>query len=237
LTTVAVVIPFRSDDPERVRIKEWVDARWAAIHPAWPVVIVGDGKESGPFNRARAVNRGVGSVATDVVVVADADIAVMHGQAEACAAAIAQGHVPWVVAYEVMTHLTKPATEEFMGRGPAARQMGSTRMEVRWSSRESVCGLVAIRREDYDLLGGNDERFQGWGWEDTAFAHKADTLLGPHYRLPGECLHLYHHLREDRKVDAQAQANRKLGRRYAAAAGDPDAMTKLAREAMNLGAW
>jgi hypothetical protein len=237
MTTVGVCVPFRSDDPERIRIFDWVTERWDALHPKWPLIVTTDGNTDGPFNRARAVNRAVGNIRTDIILIADADIMVQHGQAEAIAAAIRQANVPWVVGYEAMVHLNSRATEQVLNDSPDTRKDGAERADTRWSSVESVCGLIGLRNEDYNLIGGNDERFTGWGFEDTSFAVKADTLLGPHYRLPGECLHLFHELRSDRKVDAQAQANRKLARRYTAAAGDPDAMTKLARESMNSKAW
>ncbi len=233
MTTVGVCIPFRSDDPERIRLFDWVTERWDTLHPKWPCIIATDGETEGPFNRSRAVNRAVGNIRTDILLIADADIMVQHGQAEAIAAAIERGNVPWVVGYETMTHLSHRATDRLLTEPPDVRKDGAERLEVRWASTDSVCGLIGIRAEDYDLLGGNDERFEGWGWEDTSFALKADTLLGGHYRLPGECLHLFHELRNDRKTDSRAHANRRLHRRYVAAAGDPDGMTKLARESMN----
>jgi hypothetical protein len=235
VTDVAVVVPFRSDDPERVVLRDWCVARWAALHPAWPLLVIGDGAESGPFNRSRAVNRGVAATDAEVVIVADADIAVRHGQALEMVDVL--GWASWVVGYRTMTHLTRQATIRFMSYGPETPMTQSPDGGVRWMSTESVCGLVALRRDDYLAIGGNDERFCGWGWEDTSFAYKADTLLGPHRRTPGECIHLFHTLRPDRKQDANALAHAELGARYEAAAGDPDAMTALAREASNLAAW
>ena len=89
-----------------------------------------------------------------------------------------------------------------------------------------------IRRDDYRAIGGNDERFISWGHEDVAFAMKADTLLGQVHRIDGDVIHLYHDLRADRKTDTHARANRDLGRQYERAAGDPEAMTALVRQAL-----
>lgn len=236
MTSVGVAVPFRSDDPERVRIFQWVAARWEALYPDAAGVVMGDGAEAGPFNRSRAVNRAVAATPADVVIIADADIAIRHGQVEAMTAALDRG-APWVVGYGTMTHLARRTTAVFMSHGPATPMAESPAGGVRWMSTESVCGLVAVRREDYLSIGGNDERFAGWGWEDSAFAAKADTLLGPHVRIPGECIHLFHALRQDRKSDSSAVANRALGMRYDKAAGDPVLMTHLVREAINVAAW
>jgi hypothetical protein len=233
--SVSVVIPFRSDDPERIRIFDWTLARWYALHPEWQIVTPHDDRTEGPFNRSHAVNRGVEMADGNVMVIADADTAVRHGQAHE---AVGRLHgSPWVVGYETMCHLTPQYTGLILDlpsdvkladglSGPNARSF------LRWWSTESVCGLVALRRDDYLAIGGNDTRFEAWGWEETSFAHKADTFLGPHLRSSGDCVHLFHALRPDRKTDAHAEANRALGARYEAAAGDPDAMTVLAREAL-----
>lgn len=235
--SVAIVVPFRSNDPDRLRICDWVSRRWQALHPDWPLVLSDDGETSGPFNRSRAVNRGVRSTDADVVVVADADIAVRHGQAEAMVEALAACE-PWVVGYRRMVHLMARPTAEALAKDPAMQIADPIPNRViRYQSRASVCGLLALRRGDFGNVGGFDARFRSWGVEDVAFAAKCDTLLGPHERIPGDVAHLFHALRPDRKTDAHAIANQALGARYDEAIGDADAMTALVREALNVAAW
>lgn len=236
MPSVSVVIPWRSEDPERTRLFDWCLARWYALHPDWQIVTPHDDRTEGPFNRSVAVNRGVEMADGNVVVIADADTAVRHGQAYE---ALGRLHgKPWVVGYETMCHLTPQYTSIILDHPPDARwndRLSTSdigRNVIRWSSTESVCGLVVLRRDDYLSIGGNDPRFQGWGWEETSFAYKADTFLGPHVRSSGDCLHLFHELRPDRKTDADAEANRALGARYEAANGDPEAMTSLVRESL-----
>lgn len=228
--TVSVVIPFRSEDPERIGILRWTLGRWGALTD-YPILTPHDDRTEGPFNRSRAVNRGVAMAGTEYVIVADADTAVRHGQAEALIGLLTMA--PWAIGYSRFVHLAPVATQEALGspvdialpenpRGPS----------VRFASWESVCGLWAMRTEDYHLIGGNDEGFDGWGSEDVAFALKADTLLGRHERLPGVGLHLFHELRADRKTDTNARANYDRLRRYEKAAGDPESMTALVRETL-----
>lgn len=52
-------------------------------------------------------------------------------------------------------------------------------------------GLMVIHRAGFDAIGGYDETFRGWGYEDTA-ANLALLRHAAFDRLPGECWHLWH---------------------------------------------
>lgn len=230
MTSVAVVIPFRSDDPERIGILRWTLGRWGELTD-WPILTPHDDRTEGPFNRSKAVNRGVAMAETEYVIVADSDTAVRHGQAEAMLGLLHSS--PWTIGYSRFVHLAQVATQEALAAPVDVALPANPRgPSVRYASGKSVCGLWAMRTEDYHLIGGNDEGFEGWGSEDTAFALKADTLLGKHERLPGVGLHLFHELRPDRKTDRHAKANYERLGRYEKAAGDPEAMTALVRESL-----
>lgn len=230
MTSVAVVIPFRSEDPERIEILRWTLGRWGKLTD-WPILTPHDDRTEGPFNRSRAVNRGVAMAGTEYVVVADADTAIRHGQAEALIGLLTTA--PWAIGYSRFVHLAQVATQEALAAPvDVALPENPSGPSVRYASWESVCGLWAMRTEDYHLIGGNDEGFEGWGSEDTAFAMKADTLLGKHERLPGVGLHLFHELRPDRKTDPAARANYERLGRYEKANGNPEAMTALVRESL-----
>ena len=232
MTNVCVVVPFRSTDPERRRIFSWALARWQKLVPdEWAIAVRGDGQTEGPFNRSRAVNAAVAATGADVVIVSDGDTAVRHGQAEAMVRAI-EDH-PYVIGYSRFVHLAKIATEEAL-TSPVDIPLPENPQgpSVRFQSWESVCGLWAMRREDHHAIGGQDERYSGWGAEDSAFAMKASTLLAPPHRLPGVGLHLHHHLRADRKTDASARANFALLTEYEKAEGDPAAMTAIVRASL-----
>lgn len=227
--TATVVVPFRSEDPERLRIFQWCVYRWAALCPGYPIITPHDDKTEGPFNRSKAVNRGVALADTEVVIVADADIAVIDIQAKFMVTVLTmENPAPWVIGYDLFQQWTPQATK-FALKGDPADPL-PVPVRSRWESRESVCGLLALRREDYEAIGGFNETAQGWGGEDVAFAITADTLLGKHERIPLPCAHLYHPQRPDRKTDEDGRANLALMARYEKAEGDPEAVTALVRE-------
>jgi N-terminal domain of galactosyltransferase len=57
--------------------------------------------------------------------------------------------------------------------------------------QNSVGRTIAVDRETYFQLGGHDEAFVGWGWEDNEFFQRCQTTrFYPHMYLP--TVHLYH---------------------------------------------
>jgi hypothetical protein len=76
-------------------------------------------------------------------------------------------------------------------------------------------------RAVFDDLGGFDERFKGWGFEDMAFQSAICGLYG-YERIPGDVVHLWHPRSEERitpgltRLTASPEyvTNARLGRRY-----------------------
>ena len=63
-------------------------------------------------------------------------------------------------------------------------------------------GLLVITHEAWDTVGGFDESFIGWGYEDSAMTMSL-MRAGLWERLPGECWHLWHP-GEDNKPRAES---------------------------------
>lgn len=52
-------------------------------------------------------------------------------------------------------------------------------------------GLLVVSRDGWDRVGGYDERFVGWGHEDSVF-NIALLLKAAWDRIPGSAWHLWH---------------------------------------------
>jgi predicted glycosyltransferase involved in capsule biosynthesis len=74
-------------------------------------------------------------------------------------------------------------------------------------------GVLAVPRALWDAVGGFDERFVGWGFEDLAFWSACTALAGGFERIPGRMIHLWHPKGVESGHDRYA-ANEELGRRY-----------------------
>lgn len=244
---VGIVIPFRTNDRWRRDLWRWASARFAAQLPDATLVTASDGLAEGPFSRARAVNRGVDMVGgdVDVLVIADGDVAVSTEALDYAIGIVggAEGdhhpaNTPWVLPYTTYLHLDEQVTEglvslppsiEFLPTIAPANVLKRFTAETEPVSRfgGSVCGVVVVRRDAFEAVGGYDERFIGWGWEDTSLAAALWTMVGPASRLYGEVYHLWHPLDPLRFSN---KPNRALGRRYTTAMGDPEAMRAILGE-------
>jgi hypothetical protein len=94
-----------------------------------------------------------------------------------------------------------------------------------------VSSVVVMPRRLWDEMGGFDEAFSGWGYEDSAAAAAAQTLGDGIIRMPGDVWHFWHPTaREGRPGTATWQRNHARGQRYRAAIGDREAIRALQAE-------
>jgi hypothetical protein len=93
---------------------------------------------------------------------------------------------------------------------------------------DSVSSAVAVRRELWESVGGFDEKFVGWGREDSAFQMSCEAEAGPFLRVSGSTFHLWHaHAPEGARTSPLRQANEKRYEAYLAARWDRDAIKEL----------
>ncbi len=98
----------------------------------------------------------------------------------------------WVLPYNSKVKLNQEVTEEIVGGldlddlDPSALR----RPESRTSFRHAP--PLVVHRESWEMVGGMDERMQGWGQEDVAFSLALEKVVGPQRMLRGNALHLWH---------------------------------------------
>jgi hypothetical protein len=67
-------------------------------------------------------------------------------------------------------------------------------------------GIYICAPEVWLKCGGQDERFKGWGGEDTAFAHKYKSVFGKDLaRIDGKAIALQHGINRRQMSDANAK--------------------------------
>lgn len=224
---VSVIVPYRPDGGYRDQAWEWIRQRWAAMFPDYEVVVGSDdgGANPGEFNHGLAVNRAAERASGDVLLIADADVAPDPWLLEAVAR-VAAGDVRWALPSRYRK-LTREATDTALGWSADA---DLCKLDVEWDGSVSVASIQVVPREGFDLVGGFDSRFDGWGADDVCFAIAMHTLWGAVTRVAGAVHHLWHpapiaetyghrwHPRQDA-----------IMREYIAAgeAADPDVIRKL----------
>lgn len=185
-TTVTTIVPFRDCQQRRPGL-EWVRRYYAARTDD---VIVSECPAEGPWNKSRMVNQAAEESDSDVLVIADADCVVCDwslGEAIRLA-----GEGMFASPHNCICYTSPRQKAELLGFDPGqpvrGRWFRNTRTWVRaWG------GLWVIPREMFQAVGGMDEGFWGWGWQDVAFQCRVREHHGkPFRRLAGPLFHLYH---------------------------------------------
>jgi len=213
---VVVLIP-RRPDPWRDRFWQYVRA-YLAETVEWEVF---EGvSEEGPFNRAAALNAAARRP-WSVAVILDADTVVEGPRLQAGVDAAREGVL--AVPHDRFRSLTRRATAAVL-RG----QLSPAEAPVRWTREETKSSCLCIGRGLWEEVGGFDERFRGWGFEDAAF-YAACRQLGGVYRLGGPVHHLWHPRSPEKDPQLpEYVANRELAERYKAARGRAEMEALLA---------
>ena len=205
-----IVVPYRGTEP--VRRQNWATARswWGQLGIP---IYTGDSDEDRPFDvtqaRNAAVRRAIEQEDWEVALMADADVVLgRHSQARAA------------LSESLTTHRYVVAHSEVHYFGPSHELE-----EITGNTWETA---FAFTRAMWDVMGGFDPRFRGFGHQVEAFFHAAKTLFGAG-RILGRCDHLWHPYSADQPNPHLAE-NRALVERYWAASGDRVAMHDLLSE-------
>lgn len=215
--TAAFLVPRRSDRGPRDRLWRFTQKHWAQHLRSIPIV---EGHDDGerPFNRSRAMNRARALTTADTLVILDADVLVNPEQVQATIEASRETG-RFTIGYTTWAGLNREGTDRIV---KGYRGAWEPHIEVRYT--HSVSSLVAVPAALWDEVGGFDERFEGWGLEDSAFEVACNVLGGGTDRTDGFCWHLWHPRHEQLHGAKQLRANRVLYRGYTRARGSREAM-------------
>lgn len=260
---ISIIIPFRAPSvaDERVRNIEWLKRYWRTQLPGAQVIVGEDPEHCRAFSKSVAVNRGVAKSSGDVLVIVDADGYLPAESVLYCAAEIRnarrRGRRLWFMPYRKFYRLSNDATMRLLDsdlRNPYVFPEEIDPQDILNLSDANPTiahrygALIQIMpREAFDIVGGWDERFRGWGGEDHAAMRATDTLYGPHKTLPGRVFHLWHPMLgstgkadlvtwKERRWEGQEDSgvNNELSYRYYHAFGKPKLMRKLVDEWIRL---
>jgi len=226
--SISVVIPWRdTGDRYRTRILEWITQRYREILPDAELILADNEKKS--FCRGGSRNYGAKLASGDFLVFADADTVPCASFIERGIKMVKEG-APWVLPYGEMGYYN---TDEKSALFVLDQIPGFALHpdDITYEHRiTSWAGQVIMEKDDLHAMGGYDERFEGWGYEDNAFRLAADTLLGPHERVPfGYAIHLWHPAPiATTWHQPMITDNRQLYAEYEAAIGDKEKMVRLA---------
>lgn len=182
---VAIVVPWRPGDPQREKAWAWCREWWEQFE--WPIFEVTHPPPA-PFNRAWCINEGARRAwPWDVLIAIDADVFEEDPEQVRDGVRRALDH----------GRLTIPHTSghDLNNHGTSLLLRGAEGWQKALAKRRAVCtSRVWIMRCDlFAAVGGFDERFRGWGFEDVAAFHSMRNLRGVDQPTEGGiAYHLWH---------------------------------------------
>lgn len=159
---LAVLIPYRPDNPHRADIQRFTSGLWAQT--GLEVHYPNDGR-TGIFSYAQAANRGRHMTDADAVLMFGVDHIPPTPDVWTALLERLEAGCPWTFLYTGQHRYTEDQTDALLHRGATLEQVGPPA----GTKGYGMSWAVAVRTDVYDHLRGYDERFIGWGPEDGAF--------------------------------------------------------------------
>lgn len=177
---LSVLIPWRTDNGPRQEALDYILPYWEATGVQ---VCIGEDPGPGPFNCSRAQNRAFRLAKHQKLVMYGADQ--LPDLDVLLDSSARLDREPWVPLYNQTGYYSRGTSAQLLAGEPLH--------EARLEYVLPFCtGLVGLSSDAYRAVGGMDERFEGWGYEDAAFRLSLECTFGfpaqPNHHLPLRCL-------------------------------------------------
>ncbi len=203
---ISFIIPWRSGDSFREESFHYV-LKFLDLHFPESQIAIGE-DSSTIFNRSKARNNAFKECNNDIICILDADT-IVPSESIHQAYIDLKSENTWVIPYQDYFNLTQEFSLDIVksfepDKFPAESDFIYDFKILSWA------GALFLTKEMYEKVGGYDERFEGWGWEDVAFRIKLDNMIGKHTRCGSYAAHLWHP-RDDSDFGTEFELkNRKL---------------------------
>lgn len=231
ITRLSIIIAFRSDGSIRDKHKAWTHAHYRKMFPDAEIIIAEDKtKQKGwdTFNKSKLINEGVRKSTGNVLFITDVDMVFIKNKISKAVEEAFSHSI--VFPHDAIYFADEKTTRGILGlrTSDAFPKVDLSGMKVKTRKAKQPGGCFVITRQHYDQAGGHDERFVGWGSEDSVFIKAATTLIDlPYLRIPGASIHLFHPVDPERAKKRDESEKVDLVRQYFNANGNKEAMEKV----------
>jgi hypothetical protein len=170
LRDVSVLVPWRSEDPQRIKVWEFCKREWEILGVE---LCEGVDTDYGPFSTAKACNDAFKKSTRPYLMTTGADIIPDFTMVESGLHILKTQQRSWVPLARETSYFDQPTTERILAHGRWWDEVCDPTAYVPFQT-----GVMLIERELYEESGGHDERFTGWGGEDAAFRRVIHLLDG-----------------------------------------------------------
>lgn len=186
----AVIIPFYSNNVDRITAYQYTVDWWKSCYPEFEIIR----GESFPFIKGVALQNAINQTDAECLIIADADSIIAPKENIQKAVDFISRTSRWFVPYDRVFRFTKEETNDYYFKS----EHGFPDLK---SKHETICapyyptlggGIVILPRTLWDLVGGIDKRFVGWGGEDRSFGYALSTIHSHPIQMEGRLLHLWH---------------------------------------------
>lgn len=190
MTSTAVLVPTGITDDWRAQAREYVAQWYATNFPSAPVVF-GECAPGSEWSKGEAIAAALAQTSADVLVLADADSFLLDPADLGLAIRLVElGERPWAVPHSQVYRLRDAETARLHANPTAKPRLGHLARAMYFGPLGG--GITVVSRAAFELVGGIDPRFLGWGGEDVAFGWALETLAPGGERLDGRLVHLWH---------------------------------------------
>jgi predicted glycosyltransferase involved in capsule biosynthesis len=230
MSLISLLIPFRNTG-DREKQYHWLQEKWNTLLPE-AEIIVSEDDGNDPFSKTMAVNNAYKKSSSDFLALIDADCWLEPKILLDSVEKIKNGDAIWVNPTKQVYRLNKKTTFDIL----EGRDYNFNNITIEETERTSLnVGAASVfTREQFEFIGGMDQRFRGWGGEDNAFNSIINTLFGKPIILDNIIYHLWHP--RDRNENGKAiwknqeNSNQIFNIEYNKANNNKDLMLKIAEE-------
>ena len=217
---LSILIPHKTGIEQRDRIWLKVLQRYQRIYPDLELCVGEDYSE--PFCKARAVNQAVRKATGEFYLIADSDVIFPADLVPRLMEKF--NEYPWIIPFQRGLRLNREASDRLLEQNLPEQIVVEDR-DVEEEITHPGALMCAVKRSAFEAVSGFDERFKGWGFEDSTFALTLNTICGPYIRMEGDIYHLWHP-----KAETQGYNNLLLWARYVKTGNDVAAMQEIIKE-------
>jgi len=203
---MAVIEFYRKNFPgSQIIVTDQIVGRYADVPDYVTYLPIKTGR---PYSRSLSFNIAIPHCINDWFICADNDCMISTQtikQIDMCVLDRLDMYIP----YRHVLDLSEGQTVSLMNNG----KVSGAKPRV-WKGKAIINhgGVTIISRKGFEIVGGFDPQFWGWGGEDYAFFGKCDKLLN--WKRSGfDMYHLNHHRAYKRAHNPEADKNRKEAHR------------------------
>jgi predicted glycosyltransferase involved in capsule biosynthesis len=210
---LSIIIPYKYVNNIRDKTFKFIYDYYQNF-PNTEIIIGKDTTNNNGFNCSNAINNAVKQSKGEYLFIVGADTIIKPTAIDKALERLKK--FPFIIPYGYIHSLNQKISKKIIkGRDITFKEIERTSEKISIIPGTTVytpknSGVQVMTREVFDQLGGYDERFTGWGWEDTYFCWKVINEIGDYPLLTDEYIYHLWHPRNKEKNTKEYKRNQEL---------------------------